>query len=167
MQRNGVEEHFRTKKKAKFPKKYLVWQAICSCGRASQSFITTGTVNKEIYREECLKKPFLRNHDAPSLFWPDLASCHYAKDVLEWYKANGVHVVPKEANPPNCPELRPIERYWALVKRELSQYKQQATTIEKFRKSWTKAAKSVAEKSAQTLMAGVNSKVRSFFMQPN
>ena len=106
-------------------------QAICSCGRASQSFITTGTVNKEIYREECLKKrllPFLRSHDAPSLFWPDLTSCHYAKDVLEWYKANGVHVVPKEANPLNCPELRPIERYWALVKRELSQYKQQATT---------------------------------------
>ena len=49
IQRNGVEEHFRTKKKAKFPKKYLVWQAICSCGRASQSLITTGTVNKEIF----------------------------------------------------------------------------------------------------------------------
>ena len=56
IQRNGVEEHFRTKRKAKFPKKYLVRQAICSCGRASHSFITTGTVNKEIYREECLKK---------------------------------------------------------------------------------------------------------------
>ena len=126
-------------------------------------------VNKEIYREECLKKrflPFLRSHDAPSLFWPDLASCHCAKDVLEWYKANGVHVVPKEANPRNCPELQPIERYGALVKREFSQCKQ-ATTIEKFRKSWTKAAKSVAERSSQTLIAGVNSKVHSFFMQPN
>ena len=65
----------------------------------------------------------------------------------------GVHVVPKEMNPTNCPELRPIERYWAIVKRELSQYKHQAATIEKFRKSWTNAAKSVAEKSAQTLMA--------------
>ena len=59
-------------------------------------------------------------------------SYHYAKDVLGRYKTNGVHVVPKEANPRNCPELQPIERYWALVKRELSQYKQQATTIEKF-----------------------------------
>ena len=71
MQRNGVEEHFRTKKKANFPKKYLVWQAICSCGRASQSFITTRTVNKEMYHEEYLKKrllPFLRSHDAPSPF---------------------------------------------------------------------------------------------------
>ena len=86
---------------------------------------------------------------------------------MEWYQANEVHVVPKEADPPNYPELRPIERYWVLVKRELSQYKQQATTIEKFRKFWTKAAKSVAEMSAQTLMAGLNSKVRSFFMQPN
>ena len=59
MQRNGVEEPFKTKKKAKFSKQYLVWQAICNCGRASQSFITTGTVNKEIYREECLKKRLL------------------------------------------------------------------------------------------------------------
>ena len=148
----------------------MIGQAVCSCGRASQSFITTGTVNKEIYGEECLEKqllPFLRSHDAPSLFWSDLASYHYAKDVLEWYKANGVHVVPKEVNPPNCPELRPIEQYWVLMKRELSQYEQQATTIEKFRKSRTKAAKSVAEQSAQTLMAGVNSKDRSLFMQPN
>ena len=64
-----------------------VSQKINSCGRASQSFITTGTVNKKIYHEECLKKrllPFLRSHDALSLFWPDLASCHYAK---EW---NGI-----------------------------------------------------------------------------
>ena len=53
------------------------------------------------------------------------------------------------------------------MKGELSQYKQQAITIEKLRKSWIKAAKSVAEISARTLMAGVNLKVRSFFMQPN
>ena len=98
---------------------------------------------------------------------PDLASCHYAKDVLEWYKANVVHVVPKEVNPPNCPELRPIERCWALVKRELSQYEQKATSIEKFRKSWTEAAKSVEEKFARTLIAGVNLEVHSLFMQPN
>ena len=114
MQQNGVEEHFRTKKNTKLHKKYLIWQATCSCGRASQSFITAGTVNKEIYREECLKKrlfPFLRINDAPTLSW------HYAKDVLKWYKANGVHVVPNEANPPNCPKLRPIERNWAPVKR--------------------------------------------------
>ena len=42
MQRNGVQEHFRMKRKVNVSKKYLVWQAICSCGRASQSFITTG-----------------------------------------------------------------------------------------------------------------------------
>ena len=79
---------------------------------------------------------------------------HLVTTPKMFWNANGVHVLPKEANPPNCPQLRPIERYWAFVERELSQYKQQATTIEQFRKSWTKAAKSVAEKSAQTLMAG-------------
>ena len=40
--RGNVEEKFRTQKQTKFPKKFLVWQAICSCG--------------EIYIKECLKK---------------------------------------------------------------------------------------------------------------
>lgn len=89
--------------------------------------------DKKIHREEYLQKrllSFLHSHGATSLFWLDRASYHYAKDVLEWYEANGVHAVPKESNPPNCPEL-PIKQYWALVKRELSQCKQQVTTVDR------------------------------------
>ena len=35
----------------------------------------------------------------------------------EWCEQNDVKVVPKTANPPNCPESRVIEKYWAIVKR--------------------------------------------------
>ena len=53
------------------------------------------------------------------LFWPDLASCHYTKTTLTWLQTNKVAFVPKAINPPNFPELRPIEKYWALIKRKL------------------------------------------------
>lgn len=46
------------------------------------------------------------------IFWPDLANYNYSKLVLELYTANKVEFVPKEINPPNCPEFRAIiQRY--------------------------------------------------------
>ena len=39
IQRNGVEENFRAKKKAKFPKKYLVWQYAAVVEQAKASFL--------------------------------------------------------------------------------------------------------------------------------
>ena len=47
----------------KFAKKFLVWQAICECGERNSCFVTTGTINTEIYIKESLKKrllPFFR-----------------------------------------------------------------------------------------------------------
>jgi hypothetical protein len=38
---------------------------------------------------------------------------------MKWYTENNVNVVPKCCNPLNCPELRGIERYWAIMKRKL------------------------------------------------
>ena len=34
---------------------------------------------------------------------------------MEWYEANVVVFVPKEANPSNSLELRPVEKFWAIV----------------------------------------------------
>ena len=129
--RGNFSEEFRTKKQSKFPKKFLVWQAICSCGIKSDFFVASGTINTQIYIKECLQKrllPFLRKHNVSTFFWSDLASCHYSKTTLEWYEANNVVFVPREANPPNCPHLRPIERYWALVKRGLKSTKKEPKT---------------------------------------
>lgn len=104
----------------KFGQKVLVWQAICTCGLRSSIFFTKGTINAQIYQKECLNKrllPLYKLHESPPLFWPDLASAHYAKSVLQWLSDNKVDFVEKDINPPNCPDLRPIERYWAIVKR--------------------------------------------------
>lgn len=161
--RKNAPEDCKLKKRSKFPKKYLLWQAICSCGKKSRSFITTGTVNSEIYKKECLEKrllPFLRNHNSQPLFWPDLASCHYAKAVSDWYKQNGVAVVPKNCIPPNCPELRPIEEYWSIMKGILKKKGGQINSVADLQKPWTWAGKKYPDNAVQTLMSRIRRKVR-------
>lgn len=163
--RGNVEEQYRTQKKSKFPRKFLVWQAICTCGKRSTSFVTLGTVNTDIYIKECLQRrllPFYKNHGVPRFFWPDLASCHYSKRTLEWYEQNNVLFVPREANPPNCPELRPIERYWALAKRELKTTKKVAKNLVDFKQKWNTASRKVTEETIKNLMEGVPEKIKMF-----
>lgn len=73
-----VNNKFKYIKRDKFAKKYLVWMAICSCGKKSQPFITTKTMNTETYIQ-CLETyllPLYKKHKQFPLFWPDLASCH-------------------------------------------------------------------------------------------
>ena len=53
------------------------------------------------------------------MFWPDLASAHYSKRSLEEMERLNIVVVPKSANPPNVPQLRPIENFWANLKRKI------------------------------------------------
>lgn len=137
--------------------------AICSCGKFTKPYIVNGVMNADIYVNQCLKKyllPLIRQHDTPVIFWPDLASCHYAKLTMDWYTSKNVIIVPKHMNPPNCPEIRPIEQFWALVKRYLRTQVQPADTVEKFKRDWTKASKIVANQSAQNLMKNVRGKVR-------
>jgi transposase len=147
----------------KFGKKVMVWQAICECGKVSRPFITTDTMNGKIYVQECLQKrllPLIKQHNNPTIFWPDLASCHYSKDALEWYEVNKVTCVPKDMNPPNCPEIRPIETFWALTKANLRKYMKPADSVEKFKKDWPKVVKMVGESTVQKLMSSVKRKVR-------
>lgn len=163
--RGNVSKEFRTKKKSKFPKKFLVWQAICSCGERSQSFVTSGSINSDIYIKECLQKrllPFISKHNVSCFFWPDLASCHYSKAAKKWYEEREVDLVPREANPPNCPELRPVERYWALAKRNLKGTKKEAKTIDNFKKLWKAASDKVSKETIKSLMAGIPDKITQF-----
>jgi hypothetical protein len=80
-------------------------------------------VNQEVYLNECIKRlvPFINQHHKEDnyVFWPDLASSHYAKSVTDWLKQNNIPFVPKAMNPANVPEARPIEDYWAILKREV------------------------------------------------
>jgi hypothetical protein len=151
-----VPDNIRFKGKAKFPKKYMIWQCIDSDGNISDPFISVGTMNSKTYLNECLKKilmPFIDKHHNRDqvLLWMDLATCHYSNQVIEWLNENNIEYVEKTQNAPNVPQVRPIEKFWSLCKTEYRLRKKQAKNMRSFKIIWRNISKKVAEKSAQQL----------------
>lgn len=118
-----VPDEIRLTFREKFCPKVLVWAAVSCRGMSTLCIRKTKAeaVNAEIYVKECLRKhllPFLKEK-YPSghfVFWQDLASCHYAKFTQNWLSEEKVPVISKKINPPNAPQIRPIERFWAHLK---------------------------------------------------
>jgi hypothetical protein len=130
-----VPEDARYKKQSKFEKKVLVWIAISPKGMSSAYFLPAGlAINQDVYLEECLKKhllPFIRKYHVNDnyVFWPDLASSHYARKVTTWLEEQNIDFVPRDINPANLPEVRPIEDFWAYLKRKVYADNFQAKTV--------------------------------------
>lgn len=107
---------------AKYEKKLLVWICISEKGISRPYFLPSGlAINQVNYFKECIEKrlvPFIEEHhsDGEYVFWPDLATSHYADTVIKTFKANNINYVTKEDNPPNVPECRPIEDFWSILK---------------------------------------------------
>jgi transposase len=150
----------------KFCPKLMIWQAISMQGR-SQLYIVPSrqNVNKDVYLNQCLKKrllPFLRQAypTGNAIFWPDKASSHYARTVIEFLRSENVHFVEKDVNPTCVPQARPIERYWSEIDRRLSAYKNDAPTLELLARRVRKVVKDIPDSYVQTIMATVRSKLR-------
>ncbi len=131
----NVPENVRYKKQAKFEKKVMVWEAISPKGMTDAYYVPAGlAINQHVYREECLRKRLLTfiktKHSANKfVFWPDLASSHYAKSVQNWLDEHNIEYVPRHLNPANLPEARPIEDFWAYLKSLVYAEDYQAKTI--------------------------------------
>jgi hypothetical protein len=65
--------------------------------------------------------PFIREKylDNQYVFWPDLASSHYAKTVQEYLKCENINYVPKDQNPAFLPKARVIEGFWGILKQKV------------------------------------------------
>lgn len=111
-----------TYRKAKYEDKVLVWVAFSVKGFSKILIRPSGFgINGNIYLSECIKKrimPFIEEHykTTPYVFWPDLATPHYAKIVTDYLIEKKVNFVPKRDNPANLPEARPIEDFWSIIK---------------------------------------------------
>ena len=112
-------------RKAKFEKKLLVWVAFSKNGLSEVFICPSGlAIDQHIYKDECLKRrliPFIKKYhsDGNSIFWPDLASAHYAESVCDFMMESKIEFVEKYENPANLPECRPIEPFWNLVKQKV------------------------------------------------
>jgi hypothetical protein len=105
---------------------------------------------------------FIRQHNSPPLFWPNLTSIHYFHDAISSYKANNVAFVEKNHNSLNFPELQKIEWYWALLKCNVKKRSTAALYINLFKQKVNRAIKTIDRKFVQTLMGGFMGKVRQF-----
>lgn len=166
--RLNVADKYKYIKLDKYGKKLMIWQAICSCGGKSRSFVTSSNISSDIYIKECLEKrllPFIEKHnrsEVETLFWPDLASCHYSKKTKQWYADSKVKFIDRDMNPPNCPEFRPIERYWAIVKKKFKNTSATIKNVKQMQRTWDNCAQKVGEGVVQRLMGSLKRKARVF-----
>ena len=94
------------------------------------------SMNAPTYIQECLKKRLLKFIDLhyesreEIVFWPDLASCHYSSQTQEFLKTEGIVCVPRDQNPPNAPQIRPIENFFGILKQHVYANNWSATSRE-------------------------------------
>ena len=135
----------------------MVWQEIDENGNFSDQLICAGNISAIIYLEDCLKKlliPFIdkyyNRHDL--IFWPYMATAHYEKIVKEYLIDAGVEFVDRSKNPPNIPQARDIERFWALCKNRYSKICKEPEKIRGFNKICKIISNKVSKDSGKTVM---------------
>ena len=158
---------FQTKKRLYARDQFMVWQALSEDGTACDPYIMTGTMNGEIYTNQCLKKrliPWIESKGVKFeevLFWPDMSRVHYKKCAQDYLKSIGIRCISWRENAPSVPHARPVEKYWALMKRGLKKrFKNSVKTVRSFKRRWVKLSRDLLTKSGRNLMSGIRDKVR-------
>ncbi|MBK5647740.1 MAG: hypothetical protein I4N51_12150 [Acinetobacter sp.] len=166
---DNIEEcpdNVKYKEKAKFADKILVWCAISIRGisRPYVGRVRGEAVDSESYINNCLTKlvDFIHQYHAGDdvMFWPDLASCHYARATQNWLRQNNILFVPKNDNPPNLPQARPIEDFWALLSRKVYDGGWQADNEEQLRRRIFRKIREIDVQAVQNFMTDVRRKLR-------
>lgn len=160
-----INDETRYVSAAKYPQKVLVWLAISSKGMSKPLFLPRGlAVDKETYSTMCLPqvKAFIRKYHQNDnvLFWPDLASAHYAGYTLEKMKKLKIPYMDKNLNPPNVPQIRPIEDLWAIIKRRVYEGNFVAKDIKQLTNKIRSVLRKIEKPLFQKLMGNLPKKVR-------
>ena len=162
----SVSPSKKFKRVEKFPKKYLVWQAIADDGKVCKPKVLKGTMGTDTYVDclETIMIPWIKKEYGVDnvVFWPDMAACHYSKKTLALLDAHGIDYVGKLENAPNLPQGRPIEKFCALCKQQLSV---DVNNVDHLEKEWKKVSRKVAKDHGHNLMKGLRSKLRTIGRQ--
>ena len=144
----------------------MLWLAVSPRGVSKPYFCKSGGALKvETYRPECVAKrlmPFIdsKHKREDVLFWPDLASCHYARQTQELLEREGIPFVPKEQNPLVAPQLRPIEDVWAILKAKTYEGDCEATSELQLKRRFRQSIKALNQEVLKTMMGEVPQRVR-------
>ena len=94
------------------------------------------------------------------IFWPDLATAHYAQVCLEFLESHDIPYVSKDDNPPNCPEVRPIEQYFAILKQKVYAKNWSAENRNQLIGRIKRCAKEIPRETYQSLFRNLKTKIR-------
>ena len=94
------------------------------------------------------------------MFWSDVASAHYSKKAIEYYNSNNNRFVPKDQNLPNCPQIRPIEDFWLILKRKVYENGWQAKSAEQLKRIIIASLKKIDKNICHRLMSRIHAKIR-------
>ena len=144
----------------------MLWLAVNPRGVSKPYFCKSGGALKvETYRQKCVAKRLMsfigsKHKREDVLFWPDLASLHCARQTQELLEREGIPFVPKEQNPPCCPQLRPIEDVWAILKAKKYEGGWEATSELQMQRRISQSIKALNQEVLKTLMGEVPQLVR-------
>ena len=143
----------------------LVWLAMSKCGVSEIFTCPSGlAINQEIYRVECLKRrliPFIKKYHSQDeiIFWPDLATSHYAESVCDFMIEENIPFVEKYENPANIPECRSVERFWAILKSKVYEDNWEAKNLKELEKRIRFCLKNIDTNALAKLFNGIPSKL--------
>lgn len=164
--KDSVPDSIKYKCKLKFEKKVLVWVVISEKG-ISKALIRDSSgpaISADVYQSQCLPiaRQFIAEHhsDGNYIFWPDLASCHYARTTQNWLRQNNIKFVEKDSNPPNIPKARPIEDFWSILCRLVYRDGWEAKSTQQLKRRIQSQLKKMSLDVVQSMMSKVRSKVR-------
>ena len=159
------------KRRTKFEPKLLVWMAVSPKGM-SRVYVHRSkvAVNTKTYLNECIRKrliPFINGyHDGDSiLFWPDLASAHYAREVQALLTDHSINYVQRGRNPPNVPQARPIETIWSLLEQKVYGHNWEAKNLDQLAKRITLKAKELDQTIVTRMLLSVKQKLLKMYRE--
>jgi hypothetical protein len=164
--RGDAPDHLQFADTKKFEEKLMIWLAISEEGISQPFFKPSGiAVNKEVYSSECIERrlvPFIEefHDDGHYLFWPDLASSHYAHLTMDTFEKNNVAVVTKDCNPPVVPQLRPIEDFWGILKNAVYKNGWRANTHRQLKQRIKKCISEIDQEVVTSMMKNVTQRLK-------
>ena len=165
-EKRATPPEVKFKRTRKYETNILVWIAVSTNG-ISTPFVAEQkqAVNQVTYWNDCIIErlmPFIdSNHNRMQvLFWPDLASSHYSKSVTRYLDQQNVRFVSKDCNPQNCPEARPIETLWSILKNMVYDQGWEVKTIRQLKQRRVKKLKEDDMKVVQSMFSGIRKQLR-------
>jgi hypothetical protein len=145
----------------------MVWLCVSEDHIGDPVFLERpNSVNAQFYQEHCLRRglvPFINKHHSEDdvLFWPDLASAHYANSTLQVLRDLNIPFVEKECNPPNIPQCRPIENFWGSLKSKVYQGGWEAQSVPQLKRRIIKILKTMDQSSLREDFRTIKKRLRS------